>query len=92
MKKKKPTEIKDILQQQKLDRRSLPNVPDPDKLRSGGERRGNAKYEQILRDYDAFMESERRGIRYIVDIPASIHKKGVHVHGSIKDISSTGFS
>ena len=90
MKKKKPTEIKDILQQQKLDRRSLPNVPDPDKLRSGGERRGNAKYEQILRDYDAFMESERRGIRYIVDIPASIHKKGVHVHGSIKDISSTG--
>ena len=87
---KKPAEIKDILQQQKLDRRSLPNVPDPEKLRSGGERRGNAESDQILRDYDAFMESERRGIRYIVDIPASIHKKGVHVHGSIKDISSTG--
>ena len=86
--KKNKEKIEDVLLQQKKDRRSLPNVPDPDRIRSASERRGNAIEDDEA--YDEYIKAQREGVRYSVNLDAKVFNKKKTIYCQIVDISSTG--
>ncbi len=92
-KKKQPPA--DILLKPKGDRRTLPNVPDPEGIRLGGDRRGNTDGEEREHDFRKYVQSLNEGIRYEVDLPAKITCRGGGAPRSslrcrILDLSMTG--
>ena len=94
MAKKKKT-VPDILLFQKRDRRTLPNVPDPEHIRMTGDRRGHTSEEQRLEDFEAYMRMQKEGIRYEVNLVSEIkckrkRKRAIRVLARVHDISSTG--
>lgn len=73
----------------------MPNVPDPDKVRTGNDRRGNTDRAQPAQDYDGYMGAMKEGLRYQVSFPATLAYTARgggkrRSHGTIVDISSTG--
>lgn len=88
--------IDDVLLKQKKDRRSLPNVPDSEKVRTNTDRRSVQISEKDLVNYKKYIKSQKEGIRYQVDFEALIICKNA-VRGKKKkitvrviDISSSG--
>lgn len=88
--------INDVLLKQKKDRRSLPNVPDTEKIRTNTDRRGIQISEGDWIDYQKYIESQKEGIRYQVDFEATIlcknagDRKKKKIAVRVLDISSTG--
>lgn len=73
----------------------MPNVPDPEKIRAGGDRRGSADARISEQGYDQYIRTLKEGIRYEVRFPAVIRYAARggpkrRATGTIVDISSTG--
>lgn len=86
--------VQDVLLQQRKDRRSLPNVPDPENKRSKTDRRGMNFEQSEFEDYEQYIKLQQEGTRYAVNLPATItvkwkRKKQV-IQGKVIDLSSTG--
>lgn len=85
----------DILLRQKQDRRTLPNVPDPEAIRRGGERRGNAFSDERNVDFEEYIHSRNEGIRYVVNLRAKVKcrrkwRRKRTLSAKIVDLSMTG--
>ena len=90
--KKRPT---NILLRQKDDRRTLANVPDPEGIRLGSDRRGNVFDEDREKNFEQYIHALGEGIRYVVELDAKIKyrqkkKKMCYMEGTIIDLSMTG--
>lgn len=82
---------KDILMQQRPDRRLLSNVPDAEGIRSNSDRRGHNE-SSIADRVKKNIEENHSGIRYLVDYPVSVTARGFggKLNAKAKDISSSG--
>lgn len=82
---------KDILMQQRPDRRLLSNVPDAEGIRSNSDRRGQNE-SNIADRVKKNIEENNSGIRYLVDYPVSVTARGFggKLNAKAKDISSSG--
>ena len=90
--KKRPT---NILLRQKDDRRTLANVPDPEGIRLGSDRRGHVFNEDRERNFEQYIRALGEGARYVVELDAKIKyrqkkKKMRYMEGTIVDLSMTG--
>ncbi len=88
-------EKKDVLLEEKPDRRLLSYVPDEEGLRSNHDRRGTRGNErQDVIDYKLYQMEDKRGQRYLVDYEVSVeltHQTGKRRFlGNAVDISTTG--
>lgn len=83
-----------ILLQQKGDRRTLSNVPDPEGVRLGSDRRGHVLGEDREKHFDQYIHALGEGIRYVVELDAGIKyrekRKTGYMEGTIVDLSMTG--
>lgn len=80
---------KDILLNQKSDRRMLPNVPDEEQRRSNIDRRGIQSAER--KEIQRLIDENEKGRRYEVEYPVQAScEKQPFIHGVAKDISTTG--
>ncbi len=91
-KKKHPV---DVLLVQKGDRRTLANLPDPEGVRKGSDRRGNVDASKRDENFEEYIQSFNEGIRYVVDLDAKLqcYKKGHVKHtfsAKVVDLSTTG--
>lgn len=82
----------DILLSERLDRRILPDVPDPTGQRTSFDRRGVV---DDPNDVDAVMKKRKSGIRYKSKFPVTVDfrdqdGKAHSVRGESRDISETG--
>lgn len=92
--KKKQDKTHDILLNPRVDRRLLANVPDKEAIRNSVDRRGKKVLEDYKGDPNAFIESKKAGIRYIMqaDIKVVCKNQSSNITFSVKsvDISTTG--
>ncbi|MGY0374667.1 glycosyltransferase [Clostridium sp. JNZ J1-5] len=92
--KKKQGKTHDILLNPRVDRRLLANVPDKEAIRNSVDRRGKKVLEDYKGDPNAFIESKKAGIRYIMqaDIKVVCKNQSSNITFSVKsvDISTTG--
>ena len=95
MAKGKKQVIHDVLLQDKKDRRMLPDVPDPDNIRSGSERRGHVTIDpdgQI--NYEETIKKKSEGKRYLVSLKGLLICKGngktKKIRCTVIDLSYTG--
>lgn len=91
--KKKKRPVRDILLEEREDRRLLPDVPDITGGRSGKDRRGGARADK--ENLEDLIQGKRAGIRYHVDGSVWIYalkKNGgkLIIRGEVVDISMTG--
>lgn len=85
--------IKDILQNEKGDRRLLPNVPDPSGRRTNLDRRQNAAdaAREYQEDFQRYTASAEQGRRFIVKFAVHVlTEDGTVIDSHATDISSTG--
>ena len=86
----------DVLLREKEDRRLLPNVPDPENIRSSADRRGHASEVWRALDYDGYMRMWKSGIRYKVEnitVHIKCKKRGkwsLRFKATMDDVSNTG--
>ena len=93
-KRRKKRAVNSILMK-KGDRRTLANVPDPEGIRMGNDRRGNVLGEYREKDFEQYIRSLNEATRYIVELDAKIkysRKKKMtrYMEGKIIDLSMTG--
>lgn len=94
--KRKRKEIVEVLTVPKTDRRTLPNVPDPEQIRVHADRRGIKEGEpgSGKPDPDHFNRLRKLGLRYEADFDVSIAALGARrrsgVTGRAVDVSATG--
>lgn len=89
---------KDILTEEKKDRRLLSHVPDADGHRTNRDRRRikkDANGNEREATFQEYVDSEKQGQRYEVDFPVKIKYRGIggsteKIKGWATDISSTG--
>ncbi len=73
----------------------MPNVPDPEGIRQGNDRRGNVSADEREADFADYARSMNEGIRYLVDLEARMKcggrgRKTERFRGKIVDLSMTG--
>ena len=93
--KKRKKRRTNILLRQKDDRRALANVPDPEGIRLGSDRRGNVFGEDREKHFEQYIHALDEGIRYVVELDAKIkchrkREKTCYIEGTIIDLSMTG--
>lgn len=78
----------------KNDRRTLANVPDPEGIRLGNDRRGNVLGEYREKNFEQYIHALNESVRYVVELDARIkfRYKGItrYMDGTIIDLSMTG--
>ena len=84
-----------ILLRQKDDRRTLSNVPDPEGIRLGSDRRGHVFGEDRDKHFEQYIHALGEGVRYVVELDAKIKyrqkkNKTRYMGGTIVDLSMTG--
>lgn len=93
-KKKSPIKTKNIILNQRSDRRLLSNVPDKEAIRSGIDRRGKRFLEEHKGDSSEFINSKKTGIRYVVKTDIKVKCKSENRNITFKavseDISTSG--
>ncbi len=85
----------DVLLVQKGDRRALANLPDPEGVRKGSDRRGHVDGRERTEDFEEYIHAMKEGIRYVVDLEGTVHcsKKKMRTssfHVRVVDLSMTG--
>ena len=93
-KRRKKRSVNSILVK-KGDRRTLANVPDPEGIRLGNDRRGHVLGEDREKNFEQYIRSVNEAARYIVELDAKIkyrrkRKKTRYMEGTIVDLSMTG--
>ena len=87
--------VQDVLLHDKQDRRMLPDVPDPDNIRSGAERRGHVTIDSDGHiNYEETIKKKSEGKRYLVSLPGLLICKGKgktrKIRCTVIDLSFTG--
>ena len=94
MKSKEKKPIKDILLNEKKDRRILENVPDKEGIRKENDRRGKNIVDKYKNKEQAFVKGNKVGTRYITEVDVKVKCKTkvdeVEFIAKSRDISITG--
>jgi len=84
-------ETRDVLLEEKPDRRLLSYVPDKDGMRSNHDRRGSLESDENgAIDYRLYQKEDKRGQRYLVDYEVTIDTGHKTIVAQAVDISTTG--